>query len=159
MMKQSSSSTVHKECIGGKLICDWILENRLSCHTAWAYSMFIGPVNSYTHTLPIHSAITRLGWLVCFSRASFADHANSRLRKSIVPVEGTDQWKVWFSSSTDRDTSLKPSEHVYTYGWHFLDSRLVQTVLAGIVGCPATAKPPRASATPPPLIYVLASRN
>ena len=28
MMKQSSS-TVHKECVGGKLICDWIiLENR-----------------------------------------------------------------------------------------------------------------------------------
>ena len=33
---------------------------------------FIG----YTHTLPILSAISRLGWLVCFSRVSFADHVN-----------------------------------------------------------------------------------
>ena len=36
MMKQSSS-TVHKECVGGKLvyiiICDWILDKRLNCHT------------------------------------------------------------------------------------------------------------------------------
>ena len=34
---------------------------------------FIGPANSYTCTLHIHSAIGRLGWLVCFSRASFAN--------------------------------------------------------------------------------------
>ena len=42
---------------------------------------FIGPANGYTCTLHIHSAITRLGWLVCFSRASFADPLNSWLRQ------------------------------------------------------------------------------
>ena len=38
---------------------------------------FIGPaiiLVNYTHTLPIHSAITRLDQLVCFSRARFYDH-------------------------------------------------------------------------------------
>ena len=38
---------------------------------------FIGPANGHTRTLHIHSANTRLGGLVCFSRASFADPVNS----------------------------------------------------------------------------------
>ena len=38
---------------------------------------FIGPANGHTCTLHIHSAITRLGGLVCFSRASFANPINS----------------------------------------------------------------------------------
>ena len=38
---------------------------------------FIGTANGHTHTLHIHSAITRLGGLVCFSRASLADPVNS----------------------------------------------------------------------------------
>ena len=42
---------------------------------------FIGPANGYTCTLHIHSAINSLGWLVCFSRVSFADPANSWLRQ------------------------------------------------------------------------------
>ena len=46
---------------------------------------FIGPASGYTCTLHKHSAITRLGWLVCFSRASFANSVNSRLR----------QWEPW----------------------------------------------------------------
>ena len=33
----------------------------------------------------IHSAITRLGWLICFSKANFANPVNSRLR----------QWDPW----------------------------------------------------------------
>ena len=37
----------------------------------------IGPAKGHTRTLHIRSAITRLGGLVCFSRASFADHVNS----------------------------------------------------------------------------------
>ena len=32
---------------------------------------FIGPANGYTCALHIHSGITRLSQLVCFSRASF----------------------------------------------------------------------------------------
>ena len=38
---------------------------------------FIGPANDHTRTLYIHSVITRLGGLVCFSRASIADLVNS----------------------------------------------------------------------------------
>ena len=37
------------------------------------------PANGYTCTLHIHSAITRLGLLVCFSRASLAGPVKSRL--------------------------------------------------------------------------------
>ena len=42
---------------------------------------FNGPANGYTCTLHIHSAITGLGWLVCFCRASFSDPVNSWLRQ------------------------------------------------------------------------------
>ena len=35
------------------------------------------PANGHTHTLHIHSVITVLGCLVCFSRASFANPVNS----------------------------------------------------------------------------------
>ena len=38
---------------------------------------FIGPANAHTRTLHIHSAITKFGGLVCFSRASFSDPVNS----------------------------------------------------------------------------------
>ena len=38
---------------------------------------FIGPANGHTHTLHIHSVITRLGGLVCFSRESFGNPVNS----------------------------------------------------------------------------------
>ena len=58
------------------------------------------------------------------------------------PVEGTDgRYGSEIDSGSDHDTSLKPSKHIQTYGWHFLDSQLVQTVLAGVVGC-LTARPP-----------------
>ena len=81
---------------------------------------FIGPANSYTCTLHIQSAITRLGWLVCFSKVSFADPVNSWLR----------QWDPWGAlhgrhgseiHSSDGETSLTPFKHVWTYGWHFWD--------------------------------------
>ena len=38
-----------------EIICDWTLEIAIL-----GQFHFIGPANSYTHTLPIHSAITRL---------------------------------------------------------------------------------------------------
>ena len=41
---------------------------------------YIGPANGYTHTLPIYSAIARLGSLVCFFRVSYYDHVNSQLK-------------------------------------------------------------------------------
>ena len=48
-------------------------------------SQFIGPTNSYTHTLPMYCCIDMLSWLVCFSAAGFADHVKSRPR----------QWGPW----------------------------------------------------------------
>ena len=46
---------------------------------------FIDPANAYTHTLHIRTAIIRFGWLVCFSRVTFADPVNSLLG----------QWDPW----------------------------------------------------------------
>ena len=37
---------------------------------------FTGTANGHTRTLHIHSAITRFGGLVCFTRAGFADPVN-----------------------------------------------------------------------------------
>ena len=45
----------------------------------------LSPANGYTCTLHIHTAITGLGWLVYFSRASFINHVNLWLR----------QWDPW----------------------------------------------------------------
>ena len=52
---------------------------------------FIAPANGYTCTLHIHSAITRLGWLVCFSRASLPTKCTT---ETMGPVEGA-TWKAW----------------------------------------------------------------
>ena len=77
----------------------------------------IGPANSYT--LSIYNGITRLGWLVCFSRACIVDHVNSRLR----------QWDPWRAlhgthgseiHPSDRETSLCPSKHILAYWLAFL---------------------------------------
>ena len=81
---------------------------------------FIGPANGHTRILHIHSAITRLGGLVCFSRVSFADHVNSWLR----------QWDPWGAlhgrhgfeiHPSVGETSPTPFKHVWAYGWHFWD--------------------------------------
>ena len=131
-------------------MCDWILENRPIVTLGLFH--FTGPANGYTHTLPNHSAITititRLDSLVCFSRVSFSNHVNSR------PT----QWDPWRAlhgrhgseiHPSDRETSIRPSEGVWAYGWHFLDS----------IASPNSPKggfnPPPASHTPThPLIYV-----
>ena len=82
---------------------------------------FIGPANGYTHTLHIHTAIIRLGWLVCFSRATFADPVNSWLG----------QWDPWRAlhgrhgckiHPRDRGTSITPFKRVWAYGWHCWNS-------------------------------------
>ena len=89
---------------------------------------FIGPANGYTHTLHIHTAIVRLGWLVCFSRATFADPVNSWVG----------QWDPWRAlhrrhgceiHPRDGGTSITPFRRVWAYGWYFWDSWLVQMVL------------------------------
>ena len=89
---------------------------------------FIGLANSYTQILSIHSTITRLGWLVCFSRASFANYINLQLRQY-------DPWRALHGrrgcgiDPSGNETSLRPSKHVGVYCWHFLDSKLIQTIL------------------------------
>ena len=81
---------------------------------------FIGSANGYTHTLHIHSAITRLDWLVFFSIANFSDHVNSWLTQ-------WDPWRVLHVKHgseihpSGSEMSLRPSEHVWAYGWHFWD--------------------------------------
>ena len=85
-----------------------------------AYSIFC-PAIIYTCTLPIHSAITRLDGLVCFSRVSFSDHVNSQLRQ-------WDPWRALHGGHGSEihlygsETSPRPYEHVWANGWHFLDS-------------------------------------
>ena len=89
----------------------------------------IGPSNGYTHTLHIHSAITRLVNWSAFLWTSFADPVNSLLR----------QWDPWRAlhgrhgseiHPSDSKMSLRPSKHGWVYGWYFLDSYLFQAVLA-----------------------------
>ena len=46
---------------------------------------FISPANSHTHALSMQCCITGLSWLVCFSRAGFANHVKPGLR----------QWDPW----------------------------------------------------------------
>ena len=102
-----------------KINCDWILVTNQIVILGLFH--FIGPANGYTHnTLPIHSTITRLGYIVYFTRASFANHVNSQLQQQ-------DPWKAlngmhWFEiDPSGSETSLRPSKHVWAYGWHFLD--------------------------------------
>ena len=61
---------------------------------------FIGPANGYTCTLHIHITITRLGGLVCFTRASFVDHVNSWLR----------QWDPWRPLHLRHGSEIHPSD-------------------------------------------------
>ena len=75
---------------------------------------FIAPANSHTHTLLVHCCINRLNWLVCFSRAGFANHVKSRLR----------QWGPWRALDGRygpdihpcvSETFLRPSRLVWAY--------------------------------------------
>ena len=104
----------------------------------WAYSILLAPANAYTHTLHIRTAIIRLGWLVCFSRVTFADPVNSWLG----------QWDPWralhgrhgceihprdggmsITPFKDGETPITPFKRVWAYDWLFWDSWLDQTVL------------------------------
>ena len=51
-----------------------------NCHTRPI--LFYCQTNGYTRTLHYHSVSIKLGWLVCFSRATFAYPVNSWLRQS-----------------------------------------------------------------------------
>ena len=60
-------------------MCDWILKNDQIVTLGLFH--FIAQDNGCTSTLHIHSAITRLHCLACFSRVSFVNHVNSRLKQ------------------------------------------------------------------------------
>ena len=82
---------------------------------------FIDPANGYTCTLHIHSAIIRLGWLVCFSKVSFAHPVNLWLRQwdPCRVLHGRHGSEIHL---IDREMSLMPFKHVWAYGWHIWDS-------------------------------------
>ena len=112
---------------------------------------FIGPANTYTHTLHIRTAIIRLGWLVCFSRVTFADPVNSRLG----------QWDPWRALHgrhgceihlRDGGTSITPFKRVWAYDWPFWDSQLVQMVLTdGLARLRLPTHPLHPLTRPPPI--------
>ena len=111
---------------------------------------FIGRTNGYTRTLHIHSVSITLGWLVCFSRATFADPVNSWLR----------QWDPWRAlhgrhgteiHPRDRETSITPFKRVWAYGWLFWDSWLVQTVLTDGLALLRLPTHPLHPPLPPPI--------
>ena len=60
---------------------------------------FVGLANGYMHTLPIHNAIIRLGWMIWFSRMSFADYVNSWLK----------QWVPWRAPHGRHWSEIHPS--------------------------------------------------
>ena len=68
----------------------------------------LGPANSYTYALPIHSGIRRLSWLVC---CKFCQPCKV-MTKTIGPMEGT-TWKACVLSWPQcSETSLRPSRHL-----------------------------------------------
>ena len=117
---------------------------------------FIGPANGYTCTLHIHSAVTRLDGLVCFSRASFANPINSWLRQS--DPWGALHWRHGFEiHPSNGEMSFMPFKHVWAYGWHFWDPQLAQTVPIKGLTClrlpTHPLHPPLSSPNHPPTPY------
>ena len=82
---------------------------------------FIGPANGYTHTLHIHSAITRLGGLVCFSRSSKFCQPCKFMTGTMGLIEGA-TWKAWVCNSPQwwGDVSYA-IQACLVYDWHFSD--------------------------------------
>ena len=119
-------------CVTGFWKADWIATLGL-IH-------FIGPANGYTSTLHIHSAITRLGWLVCFSI------------ERVLPILWIHDWdNGTHGGHYMGGMGLKfiPGiNHVWAYGWHFWDPWLVLTVL--MVGLTYLRLPNHPLPFPPP---------
>ena len=104
---------------------------------------FIGPANSHTHALSMHWCITGLSWLVCFSRAGFADCVKSRLR----------QWDPWRALDGRCGSDIHPC--VGETSLKALQSCLgVWLALLGLIATPNSpvgwCNPPPASHPPPP---------
>ena len=104
---------------------------------------FIDPANSYTHAPSMHCCITGLSWLVCFSRADFADRVKSRLR----------QWDPWRALDGRYGSDIHPC--VGETSLNALQSCLgLWLALLGLIATPNSLigryNPPPASHPPPP---------
>ena len=104
---------------------------------------FIGPANSHTHAPSMHWCITGLSWLVCFSRAGFADRVKSRLR----------QWDPWRALDGRCGSDIHPC--VGETSLKALQSCLgLWLALLGLIATPSgpvgQCGPPPASHPPPP---------
>ena len=74
-------STVHETYVTGFWKINW--------NVTLGQLHFIGLANSHANTLPVHCCNTRLSWLVCFSRAYFAEVTTG----TMGPMAGT-RWQV-----------------------------------------------------------------
>ena len=83
---------------------------------------FIGPADNHTHTLLKHCCINRFSWLVCFSRAGFADYVKSHLRK----------WGPWKALDGRYGSDI----HQCVGGTFLRPSRLVWLALLGLIEPP-----------------------
>ena len=100
----------------------------------------IGSVNSHTHTLPMHCCINGLSWLVCFSRAGFADRVKSWLR----------QWDPWRALDGRYGSDIHPC--VGETSLKALQSCLgLWLVLLGHIATPSS---PIGRYNPPPASYL-----
>ena len=114
---------------------------------------FIGPANSHTHALSMHCCITGLSWLVCFSRAGFADRVKSRLRQ-------WDPWRAldgWYGSDIHPcvgETSLNALQSCLGLWLALLG--LIATPNSPIGWCnpPPASHPPHSPPTPPTPLYM-----
>ena len=104
---------------------------------------FIGLANSHTHALSMHWCITGLSWLICFSRAGFADRVKSQLR----------QWDPWRALDGRCGSDIHPC--VDETSLKALQSCLgLWLALLGLIATPNSpvgrCNPPPASHPPPP---------
>ena len=115
---------------------------------------FIGPANSHTHALSMHHCIIGLSWLVCFSRAGFADRVKSRLR----------QWDPWraldgrYGSDIHPcvgETSLKALQSCLGLWLALLGLVATPNSPIGWYNPPPASPPPSHSPTPLPLAHPL----
>ena len=104
---------------------------------------FIGPANSHTHALSMYCCINGLNWLVCFSKAGFANRVKSQLR----------QWDPWRALDGRYGSDIHPC--VGETSLKALQSCLgLWLALLGLMATPNSPigryNPPLASHPPPP---------
>ena len=117
----------------------------------------IGPANGYTYTLHIHSAIIRLGWLVCFLYNDFCQSCKF-MTETMGPMEGA-TWKAWVWNSPQWWGDISYAIQACLGLWLALLGPIASPnsrngefnlPLASHLPPPPTLPPP---AHPPPIIY------